>query len=218
MHFIFSYFTGLTRSYIYIMDCRKWRWTLFKILWNLNVFGWTCSHLEVQFFSLQIFFFLFFSCNHFLRSNHCLCRGTAPKKTHTHISPTRTACTTLVHISKGHMALTALFFFLFHIHINRRPRFLRGHAVKHMLTFGDIIFHTSSVLVRIKIIKVHFEEKLGIICRKPEVERICLETRLAVVSQGGNAFWEDVVPERKHSLSPPPNGGKVDPSTWGNSG
>jgi len=109
-----------------------------------NVFGWACSHLEIQFFSVH--FFAFFSCNHFLTSNHCLCRGTAPL---TDITNSSCMQQLMLSVFKGHMAhfLCRYFFLLYFSHIHILPDlFFPQRTHKHSpLHFNDITFNTFSV-------------------------------------------------------------------------
>lgn len=116
------------------MDKTSSQWKVFRILWNL---AWACSHLKIQ----RVFFcsynFFFFSSNHFLSSNHCLCRGTAPEK-HARRYHQHAACIkSHIHRFKrphGSLSMQTLFFLslslsLTHMHMytDYLPHFLGGH-------------------------------------------------------------------------------------------
>lgn len=139
-----------------LMDKTSSQWKVFRILWNL-----TCLdervHTSRVFFCSYIFFFFF--SNHFLSSNHCLCRGTAPEK-HAHRYHQQELHAQVSYtVSKGHMAHcqcrhTSFFLFLSHshAHIYRLPSSFprRTHAVKHsLLSLNDISFNTFSVSVQL---------------------------------------------------------------------
>lgn len=128
---------------------------------------WKCVWMSVftprdsEFFLFIYFSFLFFlSCNHFLSPNHCLCRGTAPEKAHSQISPTTAACrSSCFHIhsfKRPHGSFSmqlpfflslSFFFFSFllsHTHMNRL--YLFSQTVKRSQRyFSDITFNTFSI-------------------------------------------------------------------------